>query len=299
MVTKQIILNTCSVNKVIVYANSGEVDSRYIKVAFKDAGRNNIDLTDRSVIFYAKKPDGTTIFNYCTTDTTDNTAIAELTSQALSVPGILECEFQIFDGNNVLLKVNGLKVLVSKGEDFSEAVESTSESNVLISMINSIGVLSDLSTTKKDSVVEAINEVNEKIIPVSQGGTGATTLSGARTNLEVLKAYILYDNDLGNTGTVTLSDTFNNYVFVDIIVWDYYISRVYNRGIRPVGIMKIGGYGGDYLEWYSESLVVSDAIITRNGVTYGKILSNGTVQISNTDQSSHHVPIRSVIGYKY
>ena len=127
MITKQISLNTWSTNNAIVYANSGEVDSRYIEVSFKDETQTNISLADRTVTFYAKKPDNNTIFNYCTTNTTNNTATVELTSQALSVPGIMDCEFQIFDGDNVLLKVNGLKIFVSNSDDFSESVESNSE----------------------------------------------------------------------------------------------------------------------------------------------------------------------------
>lgn len=39
---------------------------------------------------------------------------------------------------------------------------------------NNIGILTDLNTTDQTSVVNAINEVNSKVIPVTQGGTGST-----------------------------------------------------------------------------------------------------------------------------
>lgn len=44
----------------------------------------------------------------------------------VSTLGILECEFQIFYSNDLLLKVNGLKIIVTSKGDFSEAIESTS-----------------------------------------------------------------------------------------------------------------------------------------------------------------------------
>ena len=110
-----------------------------------------------------------------------------------------------------------------------------------------------------------------------------------------MKAYVLYDNDEGNEGTVTLNQSADGFNFIDIILWDFYLTRIYSGNNRPVGIMKIGGYGGNYFEWFSESLTISNQTITRNGVTHGIISEDGTVTIDNTN----HLPIRSVIGYKY
>lgn len=180
MITKQVNLNTWSTNNVVVYANSGEVDSRYIEISFKDEEENNIDLSGRHVTIYIQKPDNTTIFNYCTVNTSNNTAVVELTSQALSVPGILECEFQIFDGENKLLKVRGLKIFVSTNKDFSEAVESISESNVLASLINDVKEIP--GTTLYDNI---------------SGTTGTITLNQPYTNFVRIGVYAQgqYDND--------------------------------------------------------------------------------------------------------
>ena len=452
MVYKNIDLKIWESNYVTLYAQQGEVDSRYIKVSFKDNDLNNLDLTGKTVTIYAKKPDNTQIFNTCTINEDDNTATVKLTSQFLSSEGIVECEFQIFEGSKILLKVNGLKIIVFCAEDFSYAIESTSEYNALLKsieqaqtfadntgdvsnlntvnkssivgainelvgnegditnlntanktslvaavnelkgnegnitglntsnkesivdavnelvsnigsittlettnkssiisavneVVSSIGNTSGLSTTNKDSIVSAVNElvsnsgsitnlntsnktslvaainevsnnagsitnldtvdkssivaaINElsgRTIPLTHGGTGATTAAAARTNLEVMKAYVLYSNDAENCGTITLNDDADNYEFLDVILWDFYLTRVYNRNNRPVGIMKIGGYGSNYFEWFSESVTISSNVITRNGVTHGLLLADGSVQIDNTN----HVPIRAIIGYKY
>lgn len=302
MVYKEISLNIWESNNVILYSHQGEIDSRYIKVAFKNYDSQNLDLTDKTVTIYAKKPDNTTIFNTCTVNTDDNTVTAVLTSQLLSCTGIVECEFQIFKGSTILLKVSGLKIIVLSVTDFSSAIESTSEYNTLLKSIeqaqtfaDSTGDIANLETTDKSSIISAINEVNKKTIPIVQGGTGATSVVAARTNLEVMKAYILYNNDSGNAGTINLNDNADDYDFLDVIIWDFYLTRIFNKSTRPVGLMKLGGYGGNYLEWYSESIAISNNVLTRNEVTHGIISANGSVAIDTTN----HLLIRAVIGYKY
>ena len=302
MVSKDIELKIWGSNCVTLYAREGEIDSRYIKVSFKTQELKNLNLTGKTVTIYAKKPDGTQIFNTCTINSSDNTITAKLTSQFLSAKGIVECEFQIFEGDTVLLKVSGLKIMVLSTLDFSEAVESTSEYNTLLKSIeqaqdfaNKTGDIKNLSTNDKSSIIAAINEVNSKTIPVSQGGTGGTTATSARTNLEVMKAYILYDNDEGNLGTVTLNQSVDSFEFIDIIIWDFFVTRVYNRHGRSIGLNTTGGFGGNSIYWYAESVSINGNVITRNGCTHGEATNNSTVQIS----LDRHLPIRTVVGYKY
>lgn len=308
MITKQVNLNTWSTNNVVVYANSGEIDSRYIEISFKDENQNNINLTNKSVTFYAKKSDNTTMFNYCTVDTINNTATIELTSQALSVPGILECEFQIFDANNVLLKVNGLKIFVSDSEDFSQAIESTSESNVLTSLINDvkensekIGNLVDLTTTEKSNVVGAINEVNSKTIPISQGGTGANTISSARANLGI-PATILYSNESGTTGTITLSQPYTNFSRIGVYAQGQYTTQdsIYNEMYTTVNYMTLSCTSSadtnyNCTVWRTAKIAFSENIInfvTNCGSSYNEEsgYSIGTID---------GLKITHVVGYNY
>ncbi len=45
MVTQKICLNTCELNHVIIYANEGEVQCRYVEVVFKDDETNDLSLS--------------------------------------------------------------------------------------------------------------------------------------------------------------------------------------------------------------------------------------------------------------
>ncbi len=301
MVTKKIKLKIWEDNYVIVHTEKGEVDSRYIEVAFKDENFNNLDLTGKSVTFFAQKPDETQIFNVCTVNTTTNTATVELTSEALNMAGVLICEFQIFDSNNVLLKVGGLRVVVASEVDFNEAAESSSSADVLTVIMNSIGDLSMLTTTEKSNLVGAVNELDAKVMPISQGGTGDTTATGARTNLEVKKEFSLYSNNSGTSGTVALSDSSANY---DKLVVYYFnddshcfsveIASANGKTTNLITNRVLNSNSTLYVK--ASQVSISGSTITFDG-NYGYVrITSSSVNISVSDQK---IKIYKVVGYKY
>ena len=54
-------------------------------------------------------------------------------------------------------------------------------------------------------------------LPISKGGTGATTATSARTSLAVYRETVLYSNDSGSTNTITLSSSIQNFVAIEIM----------------------------------------------------------------------------------
>ena len=308
MIVKEISLDLWQPNYVTLLANQGEVNSRFISASFKSENDETLNLTDKSVTFYAKKPDGTTIFNNCTVNTPDNTATVMLTSQMSSVAGILECEFQIFNSDNTLLKVNGIQIIVGFKCDVSGAVESSSEFSALTQAINtanslsdSIGSISDLTTSEKSSVIGAINELNSKTIPISQGGTGGTTAVQARTNLELMKEYVLYYNASGTNSTITLSDAYTNYEKIGVYAISFtggYPS--YNEmlpavsDVLPIFELNYEGdeventiFRGTFLSFYANNVYFSSTAASSVWSTgYAKNLTDG-------------MKVVKIIGYKY
>ena len=67
MTTKRLTLDIWQKNNVIVKASQGEVNSRFLEISVTDKGAS-FDLTGKTVIFYATKPDGNVIYNYCKID---------------------------------------------------------------------------------------------------------------------------------------------------------------------------------------------------------------------------------------
>lgn len=314
MVTNEISLAAWKNNYIIVYARKGEIDARTIVASFKGADGNNLDLTGKSVTFYAMKPDKTQIYNSCTVDTVNNTASVVLTSQTVSVSGIVECEYQIFEGDELLLKVDGLKLAVDDNIDFSEAIESTSECNALIHAINeaetfceNVGDLEDLTTSEKSTVVGAINEVNAKVIPISKGGTGGTTPTEARTNLEVMTGISLYSNSTGTRGTITLSDAITNYAGIEIFYInsdenERWSTRVWNNGESSfvTNLTTLTPYvssGENRMKIKSSQITVTTTSITFGTETYVTHRSGSTIVDNYSSQAQ--AKIYKVVGYKY
>ena len=132
MTTKSITLNIWQPDDVRVQVNQGEVNSRFLEIKILDK-KKAFNLTGKTVIFYATKPDGNLIFNYCEIiDAQKGLINLAMTSQMSIVPGIMrDCEIDILDEELTKLKVKGLSIEIIRCTDFESAIESTSEFTVL------------------------------------------------------------------------------------------------------------------------------------------------------------------------
>ena len=132
MTTKSITLNVWQPDDVRVQVNQGEVNSRFLEIKILDK-KKAFNLTGKTVIFYATKPDGNLIFNYCEIiDAQKGLINLAMTSQMSIVPGIMrDCEIDILDEELTKLKVKGLSIEIIRCTDFESAIESTSEFTVL------------------------------------------------------------------------------------------------------------------------------------------------------------------------
>jgi len=312
MTTKEISLKVWEENRIVILANKGETGSRCIKVSFTDAEGDVLDLNGKSVTFYALKPDKTQVFNNCEVSTKDNTATLNITSQILSSVGIVECEFQIFDANSNLLKANGIKIIVSSKGDFLEAVQSTSEYNALIEAMNkasgfsnSIGNLLDLSTENKTSIIGAINEVNGKTIPFSQGGSGSSTPTAimTRTYLDVMRAYTTFLNlfDGAKPGTLDLTMDYSEFGKIEVY-YKTFDGKFSSRALWPhysndlvLDVVTFNEYYSK-CKLYSANLTFSGKTATFSDTLVTDLTSSGTTLDRQTD---YGLRIHRIVGYKY
>ncbi len=184
MTTKSITLDVWQSNDVRVKVNQGEIDSRFLQIKITDKNKA-FDLADKTVIFYATKPDGNLIFNYCEIiDTQKGVVNLAMTSQMSIVPGIIrDCEIDIIDAGVTKpkaadqpiekpekeessiekLKVKGLSIEIVRCTDFDAAVESTSEFTAL-----------DEALADVQAVMDAYSEENimKKIMSMDGEGSG-------------------------------------------------------------------------------------------------------------------------------
>lgn len=163
MVIKKITLKVWNKNYVCLYANHNEVNARFLEVSLRDHD-SMVNLANKTVIIYAKKPDGSVVINECEiTDPASGIFLMNLTSEMTSVAGILNCEFHIVDTqNSKVLKVVGLKVIIISVGNINKSIKSSSEYLALKSMIKKLETL--IGTVE----VSGIHRHLKKVITVAE-----------------------------------------------------------------------------------------------------------------------------------
>lgn len=292
MVTKQISLNVWQKNAITIYAERGEIDARTLQITFLDESRNPLSLEELKVAFYALKPDGTKVFCFCTVNDSADEVSLTLSSQMVSCAGVVECEFQIYKGEEMVLKVDGLRILVLEDLNCEDALESTSEFNALAAALaeaedaleaanvfkSSVGELSNLQTEQKSSVVGAINELHENI----------------------LAPHVLYENESGTNNTISLSDSVANYDFLEI----YYFcdadtlrcEKIFSPNGKVASLNEIAFWSGGFMMF----LRCCKVLLSGNSITWDSD-SAGDYRIESGGiqrQNNNVLLIRKVVGYK-
>jgi microcystin-dependent protein len=115
-----------------------EGGSRTIKIQLNSGGLP-IDLTGTTVVFYARKPDDTILFNACTIiDAEKGLVEYTLTTQMCAVAGSLKCWIETIK-TSAVLRTQEFQIEVQASEDSSGAVESTDEFTALEAALATVG----------------------------------------------------------------------------------------------------------------------------------------------------------------
>lgn len=152
------------------------------------------------------------------------------------------------------------------------------------------------------NVNQRINQINAYFpVSVANGGTGAATATGARTNLEVLKAYSLYDNASGTQSTIALSDSAANYDYLEIYYKDndseYACNKVYSPNGKSTLLVTVKTASSATRTWVKSAKVnISGDSITFSADRGQTGIFNNEVSQINTDLL---IWIYKIIGYSY
>lgn len=192
---------------------------------------------------------------------------------------------------------------IQKG-DLSDYYTKTETNTLLNAKANS----NDLSTVATSgSYNDLLNTPTnltdfDGTLPILQGGTGATTSTNARTNLEVMKITTLYNNASGTNGTITLSSSVSNFEYIDIFYKAdslYFASqRLFSPNNKSVHLFLQCAHSTYYFHLTYTSLIkFSDDTVTWISSADSSLNINSAGDI--TLDFLRGIYIYKIIGYSY
>ena len=186
-----------------IKVNQHEKDARVFDI-YMSAGSLPIDVTDASVVFYAKKPDGHIVYNGCIViAATTGHVTYKVTEQTCAAAGELRCWLLITKTGEALRSME-FTVTVNAGEDDSEAIESTSEFTALEAAL-ALAEVATITYSAYDS--EASYTVGMKVV---YNGSSYVNIAPCTNVLPTDTDYwllIASKGDTGATGDVTAEAT--------------------------------------------------------------------------------------------
>lgn len=136
---------------------------------------------------------------------------------------------------------------------------------------------------------------------ISDGGTGATTASKARENLDVMHGVWLYDNESGSASTIKLSKTSRLYDFLEIYYIDddnyYFCVKAINPSGRYFPLTSISYSSNETMMYIKSDVIrITGDTIERFAAKGGWMYSNNSsTKVAQTTK----LKITQVIGYSY
>ncbi|NCC14910.1 MAG: DUF2479 domain-containing protein [Clostridia bacterium] len=205
----------------IVTAKQNDTASRFLDVSLYSNGVP-INLTGHGVKIFFKKSDSTEVFTEGeVTDATAGRCQFELTSQTLAVAGSLQAEISIWNGTTQILSTQIFTIAVLEMLRSDNAVESTNEFGVLVTLFQNIQgsldlmhevlegfdglqVSTDAAKVSAESAETAVGAVSDKI-----GTSSDTAIGTVFGNIDVAKENIKTNV---NAHTTTKANEIKTYV---------------------------------------------------------------------------------------
>lgn len=135
---KEIIIDVEQFHVPDIDAKQHDLKSRFLKIKlFNEAKEFNVNDRDLAFKFFARKPDGTEVFNNCTVE--NNFVVIELTSQTLAVAGKVKAELMIYGkANGEVLTTKPFIINVIPSINSQSAIESTNEYSVIMDLVKEL-----------------------------------------------------------------------------------------------------------------------------------------------------------------
>lgn len=139
-------------------------------------------------------------------------------------------------------------------------------------------------------------------LPVSKGGTGSTTISEARSTLDVYKITALYINDSGTTNTITLSSSIQNFNYIEIFTRNndgHRMSVKFRVNATAPVICLLSATTYDYAQYTPAiALKCSNVKVSGKTITWNE-QANSDLRYGVSTIAASDIKIYRVVGYSY
>lgn len=160
-------------NLSVVYLKKGDT-ARKIIITLSDGGFPYVISKTSCAVLSATKPDGHTLFNYCTID--ENKIIYEVTQQTTAAVGKMRCEIRLIGPDNAVLNSASFLIIVGDTVTDEEVPESSSEFTALTQLMSEV-----IKITKEEGAIlmlygateETLRDIRDKLGHIETGITGA------------------------------------------------------------------------------------------------------------------------------
>ena len=156
--------------------------------------------------------------------------------------------------------------------------------------------------TEVDNALTAVN--NKFPVSIANGGTGGTTATAARTNLDVMKAVNIYTNYSGAQGTISFDTGYTASEFSYLEIY-YFVDAASGTWLRNSMKMRASTgtnanmvamyYDGSTFRCYTRSVTINDTGLSLASNTRGQYSFKTSSAVSTTD----NLYITNIVGYKY
>lgn len=298
------ISNTNSVTS--VNNKTGAVTLNYADVGAV-AKNNDITGSTKCKITYDSKGLVTSGADLQTSDIPDLSSSYVATNNAIT--GATKCKIT-YDSKGLVtagadLQASDIPDLSSSYVATNNAITSATKCKITYDSKGLVTAGADLQASDLPSHEHAASDITSGSLAVANGGTGATSVSGARTNLEVKKEYSLYTNASGTQGTIQLSDSIYNYDSIKVYFRDDNLCYNSIQTLRTASdtpleisfsLSSVSSAGRLYVK--AAQIQLSGTTVTWRTDHYGSFGFKNREPIAG-DPSQNSLYILKITGFKY
>lgn len=187
----------------------------------------------------------------------------------------------------------------NSGFDVSKSYEIIVEVSDKLS-VNEIDYTLNPGKNAIEIVGNEVVKINDKLVPEAKGTKTESDSDFYNCNYinEILNGDILYNDETGSNGTITLSKSAANYTYIEIFFKDnnginFSSIKVYQPNGKNVSLSNIDN-SANYITFRSAGYTISEATMTNTR----KVLASFNASSQTYSNTTNYIYITRIIGYK-